>query len=36
MKIVTDADFANHSSFASKIGAITDPARALPLRRSAG
>lgn len=29
VKIVTDADFANHSSFASKIGAITDPARAL-------
>ncbi|HEY3384252.1 MAG TPA: PEP/pyruvate-binding domain-containing protein [Vicinamibacterales bacterium] len=32
VKIVTDADFANHSSFASKIGAITDPARALPLQ----
>ncbi len=36
VKIVTDADFTNHSSFASKIGAITDPARALPLRRGAG
>ena len=36
VKILTDADFKNHSSFASKIGAITDPARALPLRRSAG
>jgi len=36
VKIVTDADFAKHSSFASKIGAITDPARALPLRRGAG
>ena len=34
VKIVTDADFTNHSSFATKIGAITDPARALPLRRS--
>ena len=29
VKIVTDEDFKNHSSFASKIGAITDPARAL-------
>jgi hypothetical protein len=36
VKIVTDADFTNHSSFASKIGAITDPARALVLRRNAG
>ncbi len=36
VKIVTDEDFKNHSSFASKIGAITDPARALPLRRPAG
>jgi hypothetical protein len=35
VKIVTDDDFRNHSSFASKIGAITDPARALPLRRPA-
>ena len=35
VKIVTDEDFKNHSSFASKIGAITDPARALPLRRPA-
>ncbi len=35
VKIVTDADFANHSSFASKIGAITDPARALTLRKTA-
>jgi hypothetical protein len=34
VKIVTDADFANASSFASKIGAITDPARALTLRKS--
>ena len=30
VNIVTDDDIANHSSFASKIGAITDPARALP------
>jgi predicted nucleotidyltransferase len=36
VKIVGDEDFKNHSSVASKIGAITDPARALPLRRSAG
>jgi len=36
VKIVTDEDFKNHSSFASKIGAITDPARALPLRRPTG
>jgi len=35
VKIVADADFTNQSSFASKIGAITDPARALPLRRAA-
>jgi pyruvate,water dikinase len=34
VKIVTDVDFRNHSSFASKIGAITDPARALRLRRT--
>jgi hypothetical protein len=34
VKIVTDADFANSSSFASKIGAITDPARALTLRKT--
>ena len=34
VKIVTDADFANHSSFASKIGAITDPARALTLGKA--
>jgi pyruvate, water dikinase len=33
VKIVTDADIANHMSYASKIGAITDPARALPLQR---
>jgi pyruvate, water dikinase len=33
VKLVTDADFTVHSSFASKIGAITDPARALSLRR---
>ena len=29
VKYVTDADFGIHSSFASKIGAITDPARPL-------
>lgn len=34
VKFVTDADFRNHSSYASKIGAITDPARALPLRQA--
>ncbi len=34
VKIVTDADFATSSSFASKIGAITDPARALTLRKT--
>ncbi len=33
VKIVVDNDFTIHSSFASKIGAITDPARALPLGR---
>jgi pyruvate, water dikinase len=33
VKFVTDADVANHSSFASKIGAITDPARALTLHK---
>ena len=31
--LVTDEDIENHSSYASKIGAVTDPARALPLRR---
>jgi len=34
VKIVVDNDFTIGSSFASKIGAITDPARALPLRRN--
>jgi pyruvate,water dikinase len=34
VKIVGDEDFKNHSSFASKIGAITDPARALAIRRT--
>lgn len=34
-KIVTDEDISRQSSFASKIGAITDPARALPLGRDA-
>ncbi len=32
--IVVDDDFTLQSTFASKIGAITDPARALPLRRA--
>jgi hypothetical protein len=35
VKFVTDADLANHSSFASKIGAITDPARPLSLHQHA-
>ena len=33
VKIITDSDFRNQSSFASKIGAITDPARALQLHK---
>jgi predicted nucleotidyltransferase len=32
--LVTDKDIANKSSFAVKIGAITDPARELPLGHS--
>ena len=35
MQIVTDADLASPSSFASKIGAITDPARPLPVKNPA-
>ena len=31
--IVTDTDIANHTSFATKIGAVTDPARPLTLRK---
>jgi pyruvate, water dikinase len=35
--IITDEDIANKTSYAAKIGAITDPARLLPLRgRSVG
>ncbi len=30
--IVTDEDIAEHNSYAAKIGAVTDPARLLPLR----
>jgi hypothetical protein len=32
--VVTDEDIEKHTSYASKIGAVTDPARPLPLRRS--
>ncbi|MGE5357960.1 MAG: PEP/pyruvate-binding domain-containing protein [Bacteroidales bacterium] len=32
--IVTDTDIANHTSFAAKIGAVTDAARPLVLRRA--
>ena len=32
--LVTDKDIAEHSSFAVKIGAITDPARQLPMKAS--
>jgi predicted nucleotidyltransferase len=32
--VVTDTDIANHSSYASKIGAVTDAARPLVLRRA--
>jgi predicted nucleotidyltransferase len=31
--VVTDEDIEKHTSYASKIGAVTDPARPLPLRR---
>jgi pyruvate, water dikinase len=31
---VTDEDIENHTSYASKIGAVTDPARALTLRKA--
>jgi pyruvate,water dikinase len=34
--IVTDKDIAAKTSFASKIGAVTDPARPLPLKRRTG
>jgi hypothetical protein len=34
VNIVTDADVAGHSNFASKIGAITDPARELTLKKN--
>ena len=29
--LVTDADIAKRTSYASKIGAVTDPARQLPI-----
>ncbi len=32
--VVTDEDIEKHTSYASKIGAVTDPARPLPLRRT--
>jgi hypothetical protein len=32
---VTDEDIENRSGFASKIGAVTDAARPLPLRSAA-
>ena len=32
--LVTDRDIAEHSSFAVKIDAITDPARKLPMKNS--
>ena len=32
--LVTDGDIENHTSYASKIGAVTDPARALTMRRT--
>jgi hypothetical protein len=32
--LVTDEDIENHTSYASKIGAVTDPARALAMRRA--
>ena len=31
--IITDDDIAAKNSYASKIGAVTDPARALPLKK---
>jgi pyruvate,water dikinase len=34
VQLVTDDDIARRSSFAAKIGAITDPARELPLGAS--
>jgi len=34
--LVTDSDFAERSSFAVKIDAITDPARKLPMKRLPG
>jgi hypothetical protein len=34
VRIVTDEDIAKQSRFAAKIGAVSDPARALPLRTS--
>jgi hypothetical protein len=30
--IVTDEDIAQHNSYAAKIGAVTDPARELPMK----
>jgi pyruvate, water dikinase len=36
VKLVTDADFQNHSPWASKVGAVTDPARALTLHKRNG
>ncbi len=35
VKMVTDADFAGQSPFASKVGAVTDPARPLTLHKRA-
>ena len=32
--VVTDQDIAEHSSFAVKIEAVTDPARKLPMKES--
>jgi hypothetical protein len=34
--IVTDDDIARRTSYAAKIGAVTDPARALTLRSQPG
>jgi hypothetical protein len=36
VQLVTDADLARQTSYAAKIGAITDAARPLPLRAGAG
>ena len=33
-QLITDADIAERSSYAVKIGAVTDPARELPMKRS--